>query len=98
MRQNRREQLGGGLFARLFCAILFYEKVLPDLRLNQLVQSQVTLRSLTPRVYRFALRLRWERCPQPPSSLHGGFKRVLSQFQRGKNPERNNHGQFCFRP
>lgn len=49
MRQNRRKQLGGGLFARLFCAILFYEKVLPDLRLNQLVQSQATLRSLTPR-------------------------------------------------
>lgn len=36
--------------------------------------------------------------PAPPSSLHGGFKRVLSQFQRGKNPERNNYGQFCFRP
>lgn len=98
MRQNRRKQLGGGLFARLFCAILFYEKVLSDLRLNQLVQSQVTLRSLNPRVYRFALRLRWERCPQTPSSLHGGFKRVLSQCQRGKNPERNNHGQLCFRP
>lgn len=56
MRQNRRKQPGGGLFARLFCAILFYEKVLPDLRLNQLVQSQATLRSLTSRVYRFALR------------------------------------------
>lgn len=65
MRQNRRKQPGGRLFVRLFCAILFYEKVLPDLRLNQLVQSQVTLCSLTPRVYRFALRLRWERCPQP---------------------------------
>ena len=56
MRQNRRKQPGGGLFVHLFCAILFYEKVLPDLRLNQLVQSQATLRSLTSRVYRFELR------------------------------------------
>ena len=28
MRQNRRKQLGGGLFVYLFCAILFYEKSL----------------------------------------------------------------------
>ena len=27
MRQNRRKQPSGGLFARLFCAILFYEVV-----------------------------------------------------------------------
>ena len=59
MRQNRRKQPGGGLFVHLFCAILFYEKVLPDLRLNQLVQRQATLRTLISRVYRFALRLRW---------------------------------------
>lgn len=89
MRQNRRKQLGGGLFARLFCAILFYEKVLPDLRLNQLVQSQVTLRSLTSRVYRFALRLRWERCPQPPLLR---FTAALSGFYLNSKEEKIRKG------